>query len=120
MHALDRTSWEILDATADDCENLEQIYRLVCFEFSAEDYERGAYYYRPIRGAPLLEEVADRLRTLVEAGLLTAVMDENGFPPRNLADLSYVWRAWFAMTPQGRSAWESSEYATLVEQEQPR
>jgi hypothetical protein len=120
MQALDRTAWEVLNATADDCENLEQIYRMVCLEFSAEGYERQAFFYRPARGAPPLDEVADRVRGLVEAGLLTAVMDENGCPPRNLTDLSYVWRAWFRMTPQGRNAWETSEYANLADQESTR
>lgn len=109
MHELDRTAFEVLDATADDCENLEQIYHLVCLEFSSEDYERKGFYYRPASGAPPLEEVANRIRGLVEAGLLKAVMDENGGPPPDLADLSYVWRAWFVMTPAGRAAWEQFE-----------
>ncbi len=114
MLTLDRTAWEVLNATADDWENLEQIYLMVCLEFSAEDYERQGFYYRPTRGAPLLEEIADRIRDLVEAGLLTPVMGENGCPVRDLADKSYVWRAWFAMTPAGRAAWESSEHAAAV------
>src|SRR4051812_42924225 len=99
MQPLDRTAWEVLNAAADDCENLEQIYRMICLEFSPEECERQGFCYRPARGAPLLEEVAARIRGLVEAGLLTAVMDENGHPVRDLADASYVWRAWFAMTP---------------------
>jgi hypothetical protein len=114
VQTLDRTAWEVLDATADDVENLEQIYRLVCLEFSSEEYERQAFYYRPARGAPHLYEVADRIRSLVEGGLLTAVMGENGGPVRDLTDLSYVWRAWFTMTPAGRAAWESSEHAVTA------
>ena len=114
MQPLDRTAWEVLNATADDCENLEQIYRMVCLEFSPEDYERQGFCYRPARGAPLLEEVADCIRSLTQAGLLTAVMDQNGLPARDLADASYVWRAWFAMTPAGRAAWKSSEHSAAV------
>jgi hypothetical protein len=118
MHALDKTSWEIMDATADDWESLEQIYQTVCFEFSAENYEArdaGAYYLRPARAAVLLEEIADRIRDLVAAGLLAACWGDSGKPVTDLDDLSYVWRAWFSMTPQGRSAWEA--YDNLVEQE---
>jgi hypothetical protein len=111
MHALDRTAWEVLNATADDCENLEQIYHLVCFEYDAEGDLPGQGVYRPVRGAPFLSDIADRVRALVEAGLLRPVMDENGEPLSGTADLGYVWRAWFVMTPRGRSVWESSEHA---------
>jgi hypothetical protein len=44
-------------------------------------------------------------------------MDENGQPLDGLEDLSHIWRAWFSMTPEGRRAWEQSEYATLAEHE---
>jgi len=114
MQPLDRTSWEVLNATADDCENLEQIYRMVCLEFSVEAYKQHAYCLRPAPGAPSLEELANRIRELVDAGLLTAVMDDNGEPLRDLADASFVWRAWFAMSPAGRTAWEASEHAAAV------
>jgi len=114
MAALDKTAWEVLNATADDCENLEQIYRQVCYELveTPDSQAKAAYDYRPIRGAPPLSEIADRIHALVEQGLLTLVMDEEGQPWRDHDDLRYVWRAWFRMTPEGRIAWESSEYLT--------
>ncbi len=118
MHALDKTAWEILNATADDWENLEQIYHLISFDFSSEHYEnrdRGAYYLRPAQGAASLEEIAARITSLVEAGLLAARLGESGSPVSDPSDRSYVWLAWFHMTPDGRSAWESSQ--NLVEQE---
>ena len=34
MDNLKKIEWEVLDATADDIENLEQIYRCVVFEYS--------------------------------------------------------------------------------------
>ena len=52
---------------------------------------------------------------LVAAGLLAARWEESGDPVTDRDDLSYVWRAWFGMTPEGRRAWEASEY--LVEPE---
>ena len=82
MSALDKTAWEILNATADDCENLEQIYRQVCHELveTCDSQVKAIHDYRPIKGAPLLSEDADRIRKLVERGLLAVVMDEGGRP----------------------------------------
>jgi hypothetical protein len=117
VHALDKTAWQILDATADDWENLEQIYQTLCFDFSPENYEaraEGAYYLRPTRGAALLGEIADRIPPLVAAGLLAARWEESGAPVADLNNLSYVWRAWFTMTPQGREIWAASEDAALA------
>lgn len=114
MHSLDALDWEILNATADDWENLEQIYLGVCFEYVPDKNPAGAagngYRYLRVKPTVLLEEVADRVRRLVETGLLTAVRDEDGRPVHSLSDLSYVWRAWFAMSPQGRSLWETSDH----------
>src|SRR5438876_5214786 len=117
MDALDKTAWEVLNATADDWENLEQIYREVCFEFSSENYEgrdQGAYYYRPAKGAPLLSELAERLCDLAEAGLLAVRLGDSGSPVTDLNDRSYVWRAWFTMTLEGREVWAASEDAALA------
>ena len=120
MRDLDKTAWEILNATADDSENLEQIYRQVCCDFVELDNGKNStvYKHRPVASAPHLDEIASHVRDLVEQGLLAVQMDENGSPWPDGADLSFVWRGWFAMTPQGRSVWESSEY--FVEQEQPQ
>jgi hypothetical protein len=120
---MSKIEWEILNATADDGENLEQIYQMLCFDFSPDNYanrDQGAYYWRSAPGTPSLTEVADRICALTEAGLLAARHGDTGAPVSDLSDRSYVWRAWFVMTPSGRSAWDSSEYATLAEQEQPQ
>lgn len=122
MNTLDKIAWEVLNATADDWENLEQIQEMICFDFSPENYEdreRGAYYLRPAEDAPSLKQIADRIESLTEAGLLAARHEESGAPVCDLSDRSYVWRAWFRMTPSGKSVWDSSEYAKLAEQEQP-
>ncbi|HEV3257443.1 MAG TPA: hypothetical protein VG013_11220 [Gemmataceae bacterium] len=117
MVHLDKTDWEILDATADDCENLEQIYLSVCFEFFCDSQghgEQAAKSYRRRQRTVSLSEIADRVRSLVDRRLLKPVMDEDGGPVTNLEDLRYVWRAWFSMTPEGRNTWEASEYASSV------
>ena len=114
MASLDPVDWEILNATADDCENLEQIYLSVCFELFETAPDHLQHAYRRVRPALLLQEVADRVRGLEERGLLEAVMDENGGPPLG-DDLSNVWRAWFAMTPEGRRLWAAADNAAFVE-----
>ena len=54
MGSLDKTALEILNATADDCENLEQIYRQVCFAFVPAPADGGANgVYRPREGASI-------------------------------------------------------------------
>jgi hypothetical protein len=115
MQALNRVHWEILNATADDWENLEQIYRMICLDFSSDQYQRaseGAYYWRAAEGAPLLETVADGILNLVQSGLLEGRLE--GKPPIDQSDSSFVWRGWFRMSPQGRQIWEASEYAGTV------
>ena len=117
MASLDRTDWEILDATADDWESLEQIFLLVCFEYSDADSAAAARRggtYRRVQDAVLLEEIADRVRILLAKGLLTVRQGEGGRAVTEQDDLSYVWKGWFRMTPQGKELWESSEYANLV------
>jgi len=114
MSPLQPIDWEILDATADDFENLEQIYLSICFEF-LPDESTGRHSYRRIRGTLLLQEVADRIRSLVEMGLLAVAMDDEGHPPSGRDDLSFVWKAWFTMTPEGRRLWAAAEPADLVE-----
>jgi len=115
MQTLTQLDWEILNATADDWENLEQIYRSICFDFSAELYEHakeGAFYLRPASKAPLLETLADRIVELVQAGLLEGHLDDQ--PVVDQSDLRFVWRAWFRMSPEGRRTWSESEHASVV------
>lgn len=87
------TEWAVLNATAGDVEDLEQIYRSV-------------HHHSPT--APRLPEVADAVRSLVEKGLLAARLGADGGSPAP-DDLSFVWKAQFELTPPGRDAWRSSE-----------
>ena len=116
MKTLTKADWEILNATADDWENLEQIYQSICFDFSPEELSRaneGAFYLRPAKGASPLHELADRIYDLVQSGLLEARL-EGSRAVTDLGDRSFVWRAWFRMTSSGRSIWANSEHAALV------
>ena len=112
MASIDKVDWEILNATADDWENLEQIYRAVCFEVCPEKLGEAGnenYLLRPVRGAPTLEELADRIQKLVADNLLIPRFAENDSPPHH-----EVCRAWFIMSSQGRKVWSSSEPAASV------
>jgi hypothetical protein len=112
MQTLDKTAWEILNATADDCENLEQIYLQISYELVSEPDCHSDYLYRAIPRAPSLSEVADKIRELVKEGLLQVEMNDRGRRPRKKPKvLRFVWRAWFGMTGRGRDLWEKSEYA---------
>jgi hypothetical protein len=113
MVSIDKVDWEILNATADDWENLEQIYRAVCFEICPEKSGEAGhedYLLRPVRGAPTLEELADRIHKLVADNLLIPRFAENEDPPHH----HDVLRAWFVMSSHGRKIWSSSEPAASV------
>jgi hypothetical protein len=111
MSPLTRTEWLVLDSTADGCEDLEHIYKLVTLEYvsGAENpltFTPGVW--RSISNAPSLAEIADSIRGLVDKGLLNIMMDQNGrsrWPPE---DLSYVWKSWFQMTDEARALVEST------------
>lgn len=115
MHPIDKTEWEILNATADDWENLEQIYLAVCCNVpvAIPQEQYGLVYAK--KHDPRMRDVADGIVRLVEAGLLEARGEGIDEPVSDRKDRSFVWRAWFSMTPQGRKLWESSDY--MVEKE---
>jgi hypothetical protein len=102
MNNLSATEWEILNATADDWENLEQICSLL----------RAGVPAKPF----LLEDVADGVRKLVERGLLAARLPDSSGLLTDFHDLSYVWHAWFQMTPTGREAWSQLAPASAPDQ----
>lgn len=114
MKELDQTAWEVLNATADDWENLEQIYQMVCFEVVALSGAGAAHQLRPCPGAPGLADIAEHVRELISLGLLEA-REEEGGPVSGSDDGGHVWRAWFRMSPAGREAWSRSEWAGLSE-----
>jgi hypothetical protein len=92
---LSPVEFEVMDATADDVENLEQIYK--------------SCQLGPSR--VLLTEVAKAVLGLVGRGLLDPVMDEEGEAIENPSDPGLVWKAWFRMTPEGRKCWEAYTHA---------
>lgn len=110
MNDVTTTEWLVLNATADDAEDLERIYRSLAFE-CVSDRDRtvdiDGHRWREARPSISLEEIADAIRSLVERGLLIARWDPARPAPPD--DLSYVWKAWFEMSEAGRTLWQVME-----------
>jgi hypothetical protein len=107
MSSLNKVQRLILDAAADDFEDLEQIYRSICLEFSPERYDPSdpnAFYWREPADRVRLEEVVDNLKALVDRRLLCVRLPDSDAPPDTSSDLTYLWRGWFGLTPEGREA----------------
>ena len=94
---------EILNAASDDWESLEQIYRSVCLEFSAENYvpdDPSAFYWRDSNRGISLAQIADATVQLVESGLLQARVEDGTFIPQIAGD--QLWRCWYKSSEKGR------------------
>jgi hypothetical protein len=107
MTALTKTQWLVLNATADDFEDLEHIYRSICLEFSAEKYDPSdpdAFYWREASDVATLSEIVEALRVLVDRGLVSVRLPQGDTFVRTSHDLSYLWRGWFSITDMGRTA----------------
>jgi hypothetical protein len=109
MNSLTKTQWLVLNATADDFENLEQIYRSMALEFSAERYSTSdtkAFYWRESADCVPLSEIVEAVRFLVDHHMLSIRLSEGEFVSPASDDFSYLWRAWFGITVAGRNALE--------------
>ncbi len=94
---------EILNAASDDWESVEQIYRSVCLEFSAENYvpdDPSAFYWRESNRGISLAQIADATVQLVVSGLLQARAEDGTFVPTISGD--QLWRCWYKSSEKGR------------------
>jgi hypothetical protein len=106
MTALTTIQRRVLNATADDFEDLEQIYRSICLEFSSENFgasDRRMFYWRESVDAVPLAEIVEAIRLLVDQGLLSVRLPQGNTLAITSNDLSYLWRAWFTTTDAGRA-----------------
>jgi hypothetical protein len=107
MISLTNTQRRILNAAVDDFENLEQIYRSICLDFSSEKYNAsncGAFYWRESADAIPLSEIVDAIQSLVDQGLFAVRLAEGTFVTATASDQSYLWRGWFAAMDAGKAA----------------
>ena len=112
MNVLTKTQWLILNATADDYEDLEQVYRSIGLEFSSERYDPSdpsSFYWREAKDRVSLSDIVDSLQLLVNKGLLAVKLADREVSPDTKNDLSYLWRGWFKITPKGKEILLSSE-----------
>lgn len=111
MKILSLTEQLVLNAGCDDFENLEQVYRSIALEFSAENFDPSdvkSFYWRQRIGAPSLAEIADTIKKLITEGLLEA-RTESGTPPNTEGDSAFVWRTWFRTTERGMEVLRRSD-----------
>ena len=109
MRQVTSTEWLVLNATADDAENLEQIYRSLAFEYFADPNrpaDPNLCHWRESRPPIRLREIAEAIQSLVARGLLVPRWDP--LEESKTDDLSYVWKAWFEMSEEGRSLWAAT------------
>ena len=94
---------EVLNAVADDVENLEHIYKSLALDFSAENYQSGdvsAFYWRQREPQIFLADIADALITLTQKGLLTVRLEDG---QAIVTGFEYAWQGWFGLTQWGRA-----------------
>ena len=96
---------EILNATSDDWESLEDIYRSICLEFCSEFSQPDCAkprYWRESDWAIPLADIAEGTLHLTETGLLEARREDGTMITKVSSEA--VWRCWFHITEKGRSA----------------
>jgi hypothetical protein len=111
MATVTTTQWLVLNATADDFEDLERIYQSICLQFSSEKYapsKRESFYLREAADAVPLAEIIEAIRSLIDLGLLSVRFPGDDTVAGAGNDLSYLWRGWFGITDRGRAALISS------------
>jgi hypothetical protein len=105
---LSKPQWLVLNATADDFEDLEHIYRSINLEFCPEQSgPSDSYHWTDAKDRVPLGEIIECIRGLVDQNLIIVRLTELS-APINKNDLSYLWRGWFQMTPAARQLLESS------------
>ena len=100
---------EVLNAASDDWESLEQIYRSVCLDFSAENYvpdDPTAFYWRDSNRGFSLAQLAEATIQLVDSEMLQARLEDGTF----VATVSenQLWRCWFKTSEKGKQALHDS------------
>ncbi len=100
----------ILNECQDDTENLEQLFKAICLEFSGERYDPmnpKSFYFRDGPHGIHLNDIATVIPSLITKGWLAGKM-EDGSPVSMTANLSFVWSAWFRTSDAGRQVLSAS------------
>jgi hypothetical protein len=95
---------EVLNATCDDWESLDQILLAVRFEFASEHYnpeQADIHYWRDRNPTVTLDEIVKTIKSLVQQGQMDARLADR----TSTATISSeeVISSWFRITDAGRS-----------------
>jgi hypothetical protein len=88
LDSLTMAEWVVLKSAAGDEATLEDVYQKL---------------HRTSQAIPL-SEVANTIHALVEKGLLGVRLGQRETPATDLSDLSWIWKASFAVTSKGRES----------------
>ncbi len=94
---------EVLDATCDDWESLDQILLSVRFEFASEHYNpdnANVHYWRDRNPSLTLAKIVSTIKTLVELGQLEARREDRC--STTTVNSEEVISGWFRITKAGR------------------
>lgn len=92
--------FEVLNASVDDWEDLEQIVRLINFEYQGTASDGKTSLWRESPHKLPFADVVSGIIEGVTAGLLDVRFESK---PANTSDLSFVWLGWFHPTEKGRA-----------------
>lgn len=106
---LTKLQFEILDAMADDYENIEQIYLCANREFVKE---REVGLDSPLiiveANKYLLHDVIDELTDMLEEGYIKAkYSNDESVAPLDSVNLAALHHYWFGPTEKGQRAWDA-------------
>jgi len=105
----------ILDAMADDAENIEQIYLWANSDFAQEKRLPVDLVQRKIlHGRFLLHILIDEVVRMLKEGYIQAKYSHNeGVAPLVPVNLTALHYYWFAPTEKGRIAWDAYRFEEL-------
>lgn len=100
----------VLNSMVDDCENLEQIYKSIAFEFSSDLHEVNpkSFYLRPNKEFSYsLDIVIETLIKFVNEGIISIRNPED--INKNINN-SFIWKCWFDLTEKGKLLLNKNEH----------
>jgi len=100
--SISRLQFEILNAMADDMENVEQVY------LSVNELYLGNERF-PVRY--LLTQVIQEMASMLEEGFIEVKMsDDQALAPLHPVNPEKLQYYWFAPTPKGKTEWDAYPY----------
>ena len=99
------SQFAIMNALSDDFENLEQIFKSICLDFSGEAFDpsnANLFYWRESEYSLPLATIADDLVSLWTMKLVDCRMEHDSIVVKEAGNYAFVWKGWFGLTQEGR------------------